>query len=105
MGNTITKGRFSLQVLFDTSADWDAADDYPNGLSVESLEMIPTATDDAILVKEVDTSGPAYMNALAATKYDNKIKYFNTEKSEKNLFLFVDKDDVSSGVILLITLK
>lgn len=105
MANTIIKGKFGIEVLFDGATSWDPVTDYPAGLPVESLEMIPTATDDKLIVKESDATGISYMNALAATAYDNKIKYFNTEKSAKNLFLFVTGTDASAGVKLLITLK
>lgn len=105
MANTVTKGKFGLSILFDGSTAWDSGTDYPAGLAIESMEMKPTATDDVISVREIDASGYSYFNEVSATAYDNKIKYFNTEKSGKNLFPYVVGNEVSAGVTLIIILK
>jgi len=105
MANTITKGDHTINILFDGATAWDPIADYPAGLCVESLEMKPTATDDLISVREDDASGISFFNEKAATAYDNKIKYFNTEKSEKRFRLYIVGNEVSTGVILIIELK
>ncbi len=105
MANTVTKGKFGLNILFDGATPWDSATDFPAGMCIESLEMKPTATDDGIIVRETDASGYPYFNELAATEFDNKIKYFNTEKSEKPFFPYIVGNEVDAGVQLIILLK
>ena len=105
MANTTTKGKWVIDVLFDGATVWDMADHYASGLCIESLEFKPTATDDLLIVKETSATGPRLFDVKAATAYDSKIKYFNTEKSMKKFLLYVVGNEVSAGARLIITLK
>lgn len=105
MANTTTKGKWVIDVLFDGATAWDMADHYASGLCIESLEFKPTATDDLLIVKETSATGPRLFDVKAATAYDSKIKYFNTEKSMKKFLLYVVGNEVSAGARLIITLK
>ena len=105
MANTTTKGKWVIDVLFDGATAWDMADHYAEGLCIESLEFKPTATDDLIIVKETSATGPRLFDVKAATAYDSKIKYFNTEKSMKKFILHITGVEASSGARLIITVK
>lgn len=107
MANTLVQGKNGFSVTLDGSTNFDSADHYTNGrgIAVESLEMKPTATDDAIIVKEDDASGRIIFSEVSANAYDNKIKYFNTEDGKKRINLFITGTDVDAGVILIVELK
>ena len=105
MALTIVKGRHTMSVVFDGSTAWDSGTDYPDGFMIESMEFKPTATDDVMIVRELVSGGCAYFNEKAATEYDNKIKYFNTEDSSKRFFPYVVGAEGSSGAMLILELK
>jgi len=105
MANTTTKGNWVIEVLFDGATAWNMADHYPSGLSIESLEFKPTATDDLIIVRETSAAGPRLLDVKASSVYDSKIKYFNTEQSKKKLLLYIVGAEASTGSRLIITVK
>ena len=105
MALTVTTGKHTISILFDGSTPWDSGTDYSNGLVIESMEWKPTATDDIITVRETDASGVQYFSEKAATAFDNKIKYFNTEKSIKKFYPYVVGNQATSGGLLIIVLK
>ena len=105
MANTIVYGAQGFSITFDGATVWDGIDKFPAGIIVESFEFKPTATDDLIAIRELDASGRLYLSEKSATGYDNKIKYFNTEKSRKRFFPYVVGNQVSAGAILIVELK
>ena len=105
MALTELKGNNTISVLFDAATLWDSQTAYPDGLLIESMEFKPTATDDLIIVREKIATGVQYFSEKSATAYDNKIKYFNTEKSRKRLFPYVKADERTTGTLLIIVLK
>lgn len=105
MANTIVKGNHGLSITFDGATAWDSTTLYPEGIVIESMEFKPTATDDLIAVRETTATGRFYFNEKAATAYDNKIKYFNTEKSWKKFKPYIVGNEVSAGAILIIEMK
>jgi len=105
MANTIVYGAQGFSITFDGSTPWDAITKFPAGIIVESFEFKPTATDDLMAIRELDASGRFYFNEKAATAFDNKIKYFNTEKSRKRFFPYIVGAEASSGSILIVELK
>ncbi len=105
MALTVTKGKQTISIVFDGSTPWDSGTDYPNGLCIESMEFKPTATDDIITVREIGATGVQYFSEKAATEFDNKIKYFNTERSRKRFYPYVVGNQASSGGMLIIVLK
>ena len=105
MANTITKGKWIIDVVFDGATALDMADHYEAGLCIESLEWKPAATDDILVVKETSATGPRLFDVNAASAYDSKVKYFNTELSKKRLFLHITGNEATANSRLIITLK
>lgn len=105
MANTVTKSGSVINILFDGATAWDSTTLYASGLVVESIEFKPTAINDVMAVREGSASGPFLFHEKAASAYDNKIKYFNTEKSEKRFYPYVKGDEASAGTLLIIQLK
>lgn len=105
MALTITKGRNTINVVFDGATAWDSTTDYPDGLSVESLEFKPAATDNVMTVREGSATGVRYFSAKAATAYDNKVKYFPTAQSDKKLSLYVVGNEATTGGMLIVQCK
>lgn len=104
MSNTITYGENGFSVVLDGS-ELDMITKFPSGVHLESLEMVTTATDDILAVREANATGRFLFHEKSATAYDNKIKYFNTERSKKRIKLYVKAAEATSGVILIVELK
>lgn len=105
MANTVVKGDHTIAITFDGSDPWDGYDAYPDGLLVESFEFKPTATDDLMAVREKVAGGVFYFHEKAATAFDNKIKYYNTDISNKLFYPYIVGAEASAGAILIIQLK
>ena len=105
MANTVTKGKWIIDVLFDGATALDMADHYSDGLCIESLEFQPSTDGDAIIVRETSATGPRLMSVTSELSTDSKVKYFNTEQSKKRFFLYVVGDEASASSRLIITLK
>jgi len=105
MALTVKTGSHTISVLFDGATAWDSTTSYPDGLVIESFEFKPTATDDIIIVREGVATGVQYFSEKAATAYDNKIKYFNTEDSQKRLKPYVVGNEATNGSLLIIQCK
>lgn len=106
MANTVKAGLGILNVTFDGATAWDVTSssglsrDCINGIKVRFLQMIPTTTDDKLIVREVDASGAILFNGLAANKYDRQILYFND--ATRLYKLYVTGTDVSTGVMMIV---
>lgn len=108
MALTVTKGTTAdnvISILFDGSTLWDSATDYPNGLVIESMEFVPSATNDILIVRQAVATGVQYFQIKAASAYTNHIKYFNTGDGVKRMYPYIVGAEASSGGLLIITLK
>ena len=94
-----------ISILFDGSTPWDSATSYPDGLVIESMEFVPAATDDILIVRESIATGVQYFQNKAATVHTSKIKYFNVGSSVRRLYPYVVGAEATTGVLLIITLK
>ena len=103
MANTIVKGAHGISITFDGNTAWDSTTDYPDGLDIDSILFIPTATDDALIVYDTTASGRQLVNYTAATAYDHKIKYFSNVGH--TLKPYVAAAGVSANVIMIIELR
>ena len=110
MAITVVRNNGGWEVTFDNSTEWDITSATLNGsdslerskgVKLRSLEVIPTATDDAIKIRDGGATGRVIMNVVAADARDERIKYFNTDPA-KYYKLYVVASEVSSGVKLLI---
>ena len=103
MALTVKTGTNGLTIIFDGSTAWEYNDEAPNGLRIESLEFKPTQTDDICVVREDGVlGGRIIFSEKAATAYDNKIKYFNTENGKRYYKPYVVGAEFSNGGILII---
>jgi len=102
---TGTIGDNVISILFDGSTPWDSATNYPDGLVIESMEFVPAATDDVLIVRQAIATGVQYFQNKAATVFTSKIKYFNTGNTVKRLYPYVVGAEATTGVLLIITLK
>jgi len=106
MALTVKAGLGALNVTFDGATAWDLASgssltrDCPNGVKVRFIQMIPTATDDKLVVRETDANGAVLFNGLAANKYDRQIVYFN--EATRLYKLYVVGTDASNGVMMVV---
>ena len=105
MANTVTKGKWIVEVLFDGATALDMADHYTAGLCIESLEFKPAADAAAIIVRESSATGPRLFSVASELVTDSKVKYFNTEQSKKAFLLYVVGAEVTALSRLIITLK
>ena len=105
MANTIVVGKGTIHITFDGATAYDIAsgsgltNDPTDGLKVKSLLFIPSAADDAIVVRDEIAAGAPYFEALAIDAYDEKIKYF---AGDRRLKLYIVGNQASSGSKLLI---
>ncbi len=107
MANTIVVGTRGFTVTFDGSTDWDLAsssgltNDLPNGVAIRSIQIIPSAADDIITIREVDATGRVIMKSRCLDVYDQKIKYFSSPTDQRHQ-LFVKGSEASSGVMMIV---
>ena len=106
MSNTVKAGLGVLNVTFDGATAWDLASssgltrDLTNGIKVRFIQMIPTATDDKLIVRETDANGAVLFNGLATNKYDRQILYFND--ATRLYKLYVTGTDASNGLMMIV---
>ena len=103
MAITETTGKSHISIVFDASTHWDSSVNYPNGLSIKSLETIPGAISDTITVRDTSATGVQLTKKTAANAYDNHVKLFS-QASDQRYHLYVVKTEVTSGVMLIIEL-
>ena len=104
MALTVVEGTHGMVITFDAATAFDITDYYENGVTVDSMEFIPTATDDKLIVTDTVAAGREMFNCLAATAYDNKFKYFPGPPDRRDK-PYVAAANVSSGVKLIIEFK
>ena len=66
MANTTTRGKYYLSVQFDGSTNWDSATYFSGGVMIESIKLVPSASNDYILVRENSATGP-YLSYLKSS--------------------------------------
>jgi hypothetical protein len=107
MALTIVNGENGYTVLFDGATAFDQATNtdltnkLPNGKSIKSIQVVPSALDDVFTVREGSASGRIIMKIKAVSEYDQRIKYFN-DKADKKHKLFVVGAEASSGVMMIV---
>ena len=102
MANTLTRGDRGISILFDGATAWDSTTAFPKGLRIESIEFCCVATGDICIIREESASGRKIMDEESATAYDNKIKYFNTERGRKMYKLYVVGNEITAACRLII---
>ncbi len=106
MALTVKAGLGVLNVTFDGATAWDLASssgltrDLSNGIKVRFIQMIPTAADDKLIVRETDANGAVLFDGLAADKYDRRVLYFND--ATRLYKLYVTGTDGSNGVKMIV---
>jgi len=108
MSNTIVKGEHGFTVTFDGATAFDAATTltklYPLGLHIRSIQMVPTATDDILTVREDGVAaGRIMFKVKAETAYDIKTKYFNVP-NDQLYKLYVVGNEATSGAMMIVEL-
>lgn len=103
MANTITYGKNGIEIVFDGATAWDSSTVFPSGIPLASIEMKPAATDNVLTVREdASATGRKVFATKAADAYDNKIKYFNMERSRRLYKLYVVGNEATATVVMLI---
>lgn len=84
MANTTTVSGSNIQIVPDGSTDWIWSDDLDAGLvaagaiKVRSIQVIPSATNDRIIVHDggIDNA-PVFDTGALADAYDTRVYYFD----------------------------
>ena len=104
---TVKDGNQGFNVTFDEATDFNLATDtdlkslHPNGIAVKSIQFIPSAADDLLIVREESASGRIIMKVKASSEYDQKIKYFFDHKDRRQK-LFVTGAEGSNGAMMIV---
>ena len=84
MSNTTTVSGSTINIVPDGTTDWVWSTDLDSGLvqagaiCLKSIQIIPTATDDRIIIHDGGlNTAPLFDTGLIATKYDVRTIYFN----------------------------
>jgi len=97
-----TIGDFDLQTFFADRQEWIAS-----GLKVRSISMIPTATDDILIVRNAkagaDTASAQIFNEKATSSYSRPRTDFGYPG--QYMWPAVDSTEVSNGVKMVIELE
>ena len=105
MAITVAQDDNFINVTFDGVTDWDISSnsqlnqDLANGIRVSSIQMIPTATNDTLVIRKGSATGVIIAKWVAADVYDSRILYF---KSHRLQDLYIKGSEGSSGVMMII---
>jgi hypothetical protein len=106
MANTVVAGEGFLNITFDGATAFDITSATlgltngarPNGIRAKSLQFIPAATDNILIVREGSASGPIIFKGKAADVYDHKV----IQLSGKPQKLYVVGAEATATVTLIV---
>ena len=109
MALTVKKGSQGFNVTFDGATAFNLATDtdvgtpslLADGITVKSIQFVPSALDDILIVREEGATGRIIMKVKAASEYDQKIKYF-FDKADRRQKLFVVGAEGSNGAMMIV---
>ena len=100
---TILDGNF-ISITLDGTTDWDFAGDvipkrpeFAGGAMVKSIQIKPTATDDAIIIRNSKTANqtsPEVLNEIASSEYDIPRRKFGGDEG-RLMYPSIHAGDVS----------
>lgn len=107
MALTIVQGDNGYTVLFDgatafnQATDTDIKNPLPDGKTLKSIQFVPSALDDEMVVREGSATGRIIMKVKAASVYDTKIKYFNDMVDKKHKLFCAAAENTTGGMMIV----
>lgn len=100
MSNTVTKSGRAVNVTAMDS-DFDFSADTGMGVSnLESIQFIPNASDDELIVRDGSATGPIIFQFKAIDGYDSAVKYFSGQKH--NPYIKYSECSVASCTVIFL---
>lgn len=105
MALTIASSGGIINVTFDGATAWNSSlgtglNIIPgDGIRVKSIQMVPAATDDILIVRKDSATGEILASWKAADAYDSRIKYFHNDHLYK---LYVVGAEATTGVMMIV---
>jgi hypothetical protein len=96
-----------INVTFDGVTDWNStttaasglAKDYPSGIDIYDIQMVPSAAGDTLTVRAGSATGVILFKKKADSDCDNGKYTFHGGQFSK---LFVNASEVSAGVMMIL---